>query len=320
MNKLFKLSVITIYLLSTSCEKKITEIIPVMEIEKDMSIIGASNIKYFSFPSPSVGYAASESGFIYKTTDGGSSWTTITVATSKTCKGLEFFGETKGMCLMNNDVYVTTDGGQTWLIKDVATFIGKTDEGIGVIGTCSPMSCTIKTTINNGQTFIYKGKMNYNGFNFRTSRIVDNKVVILSNDRYEHGNENGFNLSNNTAFSVELGGLNAYEIPNDIYLSNGQGTGVGNYGLVMGEVLNYSRNYFGHTYPYYSVDGYGGFKVCVGEKTIVSNLDIGTEHVWNEVFDVKGNGFVNTFYKIRFITQNTFYISGSAGLILKARI
>ena len=37
-------------LLCMSCEKHVLEIIPVIKIEKDLSVYGADDIKYFSFP------------------------------------------------------------------------------------------------------------------------------------------------------------------------------------------------------------------------------------------------------------------------------
>ena len=216
---------------------------------------------------------------------------------------------------------MTNDGGETWSIKGTGDFIGKTDDGLGVIGDCTSSSCFIRSTSDNGQTFVYKGKMSYDlSFTFRSSRIVDNKVIILSSDQYKHGNQNAFDLINNTPFSLELGDVRIEETLNDIYLYSNQGAAVGNYGAVLDEVLGFSRSYYGHIYPYYSVDGYGTFKVAVGEKTIVSNTDIGNGSEWNEVFDVNGNGFPYTFYKIRVITSYDFYVSGSNGLILKCKI
>ncbi len=326
MNKLFKLNVIIgLILLLFSCEKKIVEIIPVMVVEKDMSVSGASDIKYFSFPSATIGYAASESSFIYKTTDGGTNWTTITVSSTKTCRGLEFFDENKGMCLMDNDVYVTNDGGQTWSIRGSGDFIGITENGIGVLGDCGQTTCIIRTTTDKGQNFLLKGGMNYNvSFEFLSARIVDSKVIIFSQTGWEHPNENVFDLANNSSFFISFGNLTWEEIPNDIYLfgKSAAGTVVGKNGFLLDDIYGYlsSRTYYQHIYPYYSVDGFGGLVVGVGEKTITTNLDINNGEKWNYVLDVNGNGFPNTFYKIRFISQNTFYISGSNGLIFKASI
>lgn len=60
----------------------------------DISIPNAGDIKHFTFPSTSVGYAASDSNFIYKTIDGGKTWNTIKINDwlyHSNCKGIVFF-------------------------------------------------------------------------------------------------------------------------------------------------------------------------------------------------------------------------------------
>src|SRR5215204_146949 len=85
----------------TSCEKKFLEIVPVTEKVEDLSIPNGGNIKFFSFPIATVGYAASDTNFIYKTTDGGKSWKQVLFNNSQLnayvrCKKLEFFDEQNG--------------------------------------------------------------------------------------------------------------------------------------------------------------------------------------------------------------------------------
>lgn len=320
--------ILAISFLLISCEKKFVEIIPVIEVEKDMSITGGGDIKYFSFPTTNVGYASASTSFIYKTTNGGSSWNKINISNNKKCNGIEFFDANNGMCLMDDDVYVTSDGGQSWSIRGSGDFIGLTDNGIGVIGDCGNSACIVSTTTDKGQSFQVKGGMTYDlHFTYRAARVEDSRVIILSNNIYKHGNENAFNLINNTAFVVDIGGFNAYEKHNDIFLANNNSVGVlvGENGLVAekGEFLGneiYDRTYKKHQYKYYSVDGYNGLVLCVGEKSIATNMDIGSEEIWNEVLDENGNSFANTFYKVRFNNSSTLYISGSDGLILKATI
>jgi hypothetical protein len=222
---------------------------------------------------------------------------------------------------MNNDVYVTDDGGETWVIRGTGDFIGMTKSGLGIIGSCGQIACVIRTSIDKGQTFVIKGEMSY-GFSFELSnaRVVDNKVVLFPERSWEYPDENVFNLSTNSSSFLSLGGLTYEEIPKDIYLASDGGSIVGDYGLLMDDNLGYTRTYYGHLYPFYSIDGYEDLKIGVGEKTIVSNIAIESENVWNEVFDEDGNGFSHTFFKIRFISQNSFYVSGSNGLIYKATI
>ncbi len=304
----------------TACKKKVLEIVPVMEVEKDMSIQTTGSIRYFSFPSESIGYAAADSGFIYKTIDGGLSWNIITVAANKKCRGLEFFTNSKGICLMDRSLYSTANGGISWSLKNSDTdFIGKTINGIGVSGKCTPNSCSIKTSNDSSVSFQSVGNINISG-DFISARVVDSKVFVFTKDVFYYDELHGFDLITNQSITIDFD--NITNNPSDIYLSGSTGcvTGVG--GDIMEDEfgVGYDRTYYSHSYNYYSVDGYNGFIVCVGDKTIASNLDIGTEEKWNEVFDTKGNGFTHTFYKIRFINANSFYISGSKGLLIKAKI
>lgn len=311
----------SLFLLLSSCKKKIVEIVPVMEVESDLSIAGADAIKYFSFPGSSVGYAASEADFIYKTTNSGNSWTSILVTNNKICSGLEFFDADKGMCLMDDDLYVTADGGQSWSLMGSGDFIGITDDGVGVVGDCGQTSCAIRTSTDFGQTFLLQGTIDYSiSFDFLAARIVDSKVVLFPKQGWDFPDENMFDLVTNNSSMISFGSINNFQTPNDVYLLDGNGTVVGKDGLIIDDNLGSSWQYSGHSYSYYSIDGDESFAVCVGEKTITTNLDIGNEENWNEVFDVEGNGFTETFYRIRFIDEKTFYISGSNGLLLKARI
>jgi hypothetical protein len=307
-------------LLFSSCEKKILEILPVIEVEKDMSIAGAKDIKYFSFPSDAVGYAASDTGFIYKTSNGGNSWEIIPIEDNRKCRGLEFFDESIGMCLMGNYLYVTDDGGQTWNYRGNVDFIGKTKDGIGVTGDCGFFSCDVRISSDSLQSFQSIGSVTMEG-GLTASRVVDNKVIVITNDTYYDDRAYGLDLTTGEDFAIGFDNLIYSENPNDIYLSGENGTVVGPNGLIMRtSYFGFSRAYYGNTNTYYSVDGYEDFMVCVGERTIATNMDIGNDERWNEVFDDNGNGFRSTFYKIRFIDQSTFYVSGSSGLIFKAKI
>jgi hypothetical protein len=316
--------VMSVLILITSCEKKVLTFVPVIEIEKDMSIPGAKNIMFFSFPSALVGYAASDSGVVYKTIDGGSSWKTITFGNDEICKGIEFFNETSGICLKGNNLYSTTDGGQIWKVIGYGDFIGKTKDGIGVLGECNNSICSISTSNNNGKSFEWFGDMFIDG-DFTSARVVDSKVFVFSEDVAYYDRVYGMDLSNYANIIVNFESITGN--PSDIYLSSFSGAVVGPGGMIMDINKNngysYSctyESYDGSFYCYYTVDGYDDLIVAAGDKTIATNKDFGMKDKWNEVFDKHGNGFDHTFYKICFIGQNTFYISGNNGLILKARI
>lgn len=311
--------------LCSSCVKKILDVIPVIEVERNMSIPGAKDIKYFSFPSSQVGYAASDTSFIYKTTDGGNTWTTTHIVDGKKCRGLEFFDELTGVCLMGKSLYRTDDGGQTWSPKGSADFIGKTDDGKGVSIYWGYNTCSFYVSTNKGQNFLLVGSIEISG-DFTSARLVDSRVIVFYKDVYLNHRIEGFDIENGNTFTIKADHMVYSEHLNDIYLSKEEtGVAVGSEGIIMdnpfteyNDLLMGSNNL--HLYTYYSVDGYGDLAVAVGEKTIATNLYLGNDKRWNDVFYVSGNGFDNTFYKIRFIDQARFYLSGSNGYLVIAKI
>ncbi len=70
------------------------------------------------FTSPSIGFAASESGLIFRTTNAGASWTSLQTATNLTFNSISFSNPLNGFAVagMAAGGYVsrTTDGGNSW--------------------------------------------------------------------------------------------------------------------------------------------------------------------------------------------------------------
>jgi hypothetical protein len=306
-----------------SCSKKVIEIRPVIMLEQDISIPTVNDINYFSFPSEDVGYAASvESWVIYKTLDGGSSWEELEVSSPvKKCNGLEFFSNDSGMCLMNTTIYITNNGGETWTANGTADFIGKTDDNIGVKGDCGSYSCEISTSTNNGESFTLKGSASMDG-DFISARIVDGKAFIFSDEVFYYDRLHGLDLETGETVEILFENVISNERPTDIYIDEGFGAATGHSGLIADPTYGerYYRNHYGNAYSFYSVDGVGDLIVAVGEKTIVTNMSIAGPDTWNYMTDVDGNGFIETFYKIRFIDERRLYISGSEGTLLKIKI
>lgn len=311
------LSLITgflLILLMISCEKKIIDIIPVIQIEKDMSIEGGKNIKYFSFPSEKVAYAASDTSFIYKTTDGGNTWNQIIIEVGKRCSGLEFFDEENGMCLMGKTVYTTHNGGNTWNNIAEGNFIGISDNGIGLI---ADRYNRIFTSDDNANSFSQIGEIKNLHSGYEMPRICDNRFMVYAkwNKRIE-----GINLENGETFIDYIGSYPYGQEPKEYVFIGENGYVVGNSGLIAEIDGMISRTYYGHTYTYYSVDANDNFAICVGQKSITSNLSIGNDERWNEYYTPKGNSFKQTFFKVKISENNSFYVSGSEGTILKARL
>ena len=109
---------ITIFLLIplffASCKKKYVETIPTVSFTQ-MSSPVSSNLTAIQFLSSSEGFIAGENGKVFKTNDGGNSWTNISLAsTTVTIHKIVFQTTLKGYLATTGGLYRTTDGGATW--------------------------------------------------------------------------------------------------------------------------------------------------------------------------------------------------------------
>lgn len=315
----------------TSCKKKVLEIVPVLQVEKDMSIAGAGDIKFFDFPEGQVGYAASDTTFIYKTLNGGASWEKIEIGDGGKCRAIDFFDATNGMVLMGLKLYITQDGGDTWEMETTGViFSGISDTGIGAyIKDCNYPSCSVMTTNNMGASFQETGSLNHGEvwYEITGGRMTGNSMVLIHSDSNFDDILYGYNLELEESFSLPFDNITAYVEVTDLFLSGeSEGAIVGEGGTLQVRTQYFSGSYsfsqqvIEHSYDYYGVDGRDGLIVAVGEQMITSNIDIQTEYPFNPVFDSDGNGFTETFYAIEFYATDRFYLSGENGLILKAKL
>jgi photosystem II stability/assembly factor-like uncharacterized protein len=83
-----------------------------------------------NFSSASVGYIADQSGYIYKTTNGGTNWSFLSKAASQRIQSFYFTSDTQGYALGTNFVLATSDGGVTWSIVN-DQLVGKKIFNIG---------------------------------------------------------------------------------------------------------------------------------------------------------------------------------------------
>lgn len=312
------LFVLIISTFAVGCKKRIVERQAVIDII-DISITDGGDLKYFSFPSIDTGFVAANKNFIYKTVNAGASWTKIypigSTSTSK-CKGIEFFDEMHGMVLMERTIYVTADGGVTWIQKIAADDICQTKGGIGVAVIDNYVYGTVKKTTNKGVSFFsVGGNVDFVG-GYISARATGDFVFVFGTSNSSV--TNGLNLINNQATYFCYS--SAY--PSDVYIDNNIQCSVGKSGLVQAyRGYNcHDRVYDQHSLDYNSVDGYDGIVVAVGNNTMVSNKILTEKDEWTEVFNSDGNGFHKTFYRIRFINQNTFIVSGNNGLLWRATI
>jgi photosystem II stability/assembly factor-like uncharacterized protein len=88
------------------------------------TIYWASNAIYcIHFPTATIGYAAGQGGLIYKTTDGGNTWTVHSSGVSQRINDIWFISEDIGAAVGDTGLILRTeDGGTTWAIQDSGTY------------------------------------------------------------------------------------------------------------------------------------------------------------------------------------------------------
>jgi hypothetical protein len=324
MKYIYKTLFLTFFftLLLSSCKKKIIETIPVIDYE-DVSLNESADIKSFSFPTLLTGYAAANN--LFKTIDGGHSWTKLNFAGS--IKSIEFVDENTGFCTSDGYLYRTINGGQTWVLLVSADYVAIAQSGQIVIAKETTFIGNIKVSNNNGNTFYASQTLSLNG-HLSGLRVFDNTAYITDTKSYSDDVIRGVNIADSNKTVRLEAKATADENPNDLYYVGGNGAVVGGRGLICNSsgsgnpyyIASFDRSYYGHTYTYNSIDGYDGLMVAVGYHTIASNIDIKNKETWNEVFNKDRNGFEQTFFRIRFFNKTTFFVSGNNGLIWKVKI
>ncbi|MCX7736305.1 MAG: T9SS type A sorting domain-containing protein [Candidatus Kapabacteria bacterium] len=68
----------------------------------------------FDFVNKDLGYMGADSGLIFKTTDGGSTWIKIKVNTNRQILNIKFQNSSNGFCLTSKELLMTNDGGFNW--------------------------------------------------------------------------------------------------------------------------------------------------------------------------------------------------------------
>jgi photosystem II stability/assembly factor-like uncharacterized protein len=259
----------------SSCKKIIVETIPVIEYT-DISIPNARGIQYFSFPDNQVGYAASDTNFIYKTTDGGKTWAVIKNADwpyYQTCKGIVFYDALNGFCLMGAIAYSTTDGGVNWVIANpwygvnsTGAFCGITSSGVGIMGRAERYGyVTLYATSDKGKTFYDIGTTIRLRAAYRKGKVSGDFISILTNlDNTVYG------LSYSTLKSFEWMVSGMGDLSDFFYTGTTEGFAVGPKGKLTACYSTY-QNYNGpiHSYDYFSIDGQNDLILAVTSVLIL---------------------------------------------------
>jgi photosystem II stability/assembly factor-like uncharacterized protein len=79
----------------------------------------AGSLRAIHFPSSDVGYAVGMSSQLFKTTDGGTNWTSVNTGIDANLSSVFFTSSSTGYtCGATGKIYKTTDGGNTWTLQN----------------------------------------------------------------------------------------------------------------------------------------------------------------------------------------------------------
>lgn len=314
------LIVLFVCLFLLSCQKKYLGVVPILDIQKDISLPIDSAIVKAVFPTENIGYClAQNTNGIYKTIDGGETWAVLASTSNYRYNDMIFLDSLHGFVVSGSVLVKTKDGGLTWTSSGYANFIGMTEDSTLIAIQTESMGSVfnIRKSSDKGATFQDFGQYDF-GLKFYDKgticKIQDSACVIFVTD----GDEYFTRISLNTGDFQHIDNCGyAEDYVRDIYLSQGYIYCVGVEGLLC---EGGSRDFFQHRYEFRAIDGYDDLIVAVGEKTIVSNLSVDEDVKWNELNDKDLNNYSKEFYFVKFYDAHTFYVGGEKGLLWKVKI
>lgn len=312
----FLLTIIVCFFL-LSCDKKIVDVISVVEFT-DISIADTNDVSCFSFPSLQVGYAGLGS-VLYKTSDGGRTWNSLSSIGAGMCGEVAFFNEQIGLCSKGGILYKTNDGGLTWSAKTAnGAFLGISDNAAIIFNSTylGPQTFyNISKSVDYGETFVPLTTCSYFYVDYGPIiqyRIKDDKLIYVFGDATFDDHLPTINLSTGECSSTYI--KDNFDVEHDIrdccYI-NGVLYQVGTRGGVDDlDDLEYG-------YDMYSIDGLGDKIVAVGDSTLMVNRILYTTKQWYYTIDTNGNSFRKGMRKVRFFDENTFFVSGKNGFLMR---
>lgn len=310
-------------LLQSGCEKRVLEVINVLQVIEDLSIPTEAAIMRFNHFNDGSIVAVDSTGNVWKKSVN-QIWQKSGELPDGILVDVNFGDSDHGICRFSGPSYYhTSDGGKSWVrIWDYYTFYSDDNRLITVEHSNWDGTLTVYASEDFGATRDSLGTIRFEG-DVLKGRISQGKLMFITGNSAYEGFINGLDLT--TGEEVRLGFDNGFthgENPEDIYFDDPHWIIVGPSGVILegSESFGSDRRYYGSRYHFYSVDGFKEKRIAVGERSIITYEKVEAGDPWMNVYDKDGNGHSKNFYHIRFNSDGTFYISGSQGTLLHAKI
>jgi photosystem II stability/assembly factor-like uncharacterized protein len=164
------------------------------------------------------------STFVWRTTDGGLTWPSVTPMPFGTFHGMDFVDSQRGW-IAGSNIFRTDDGGSTWtLLADPAAMMFDVGFASASIGWCVGASGTVMKTLDGGATWSTTTIPGYAGTLLGVS-VVDSQILwVVGDDGFVARSTDG-----GTTFVPEDPGLEPDAQPSSVHFVDAENGWVGGY-------------------------------------------------------------------------------------------
>lgn len=306
----------------TSCEKKVVEFVSTIKHE-EISLPTQDTLKSVFFVTNDIGFIAGNKGTIFKTTDKGLNWQSISTSEQESIRKILFTTSQIGFYASQNGIYSTLNGGTSWstVLNDENVndfYFISASTGFAVCEDGKAFK-----TMNGGTTwqvisiapwplYIDDPLKSVHFLDSLHGYIVGDDGILMytQNGGNSWSGIYGDNQSMDPAFDV------FFKSSSEVYV-------VGQFGMLYqiepGNTLEYlsSKNLNQKiSYPIYAIDFYGNNGLAVGENGVYQAIWEPIKK-WDYLLTESGNSFNKTLLDVHFLNETTAFAVGAHGTVIK---